>query len=91
MGTDTIVAVVAILHIVPNVRNTVSGEVIVIALGGAVNSLVIAAGCHEHQVRLLAAVPLECACCAGSCTDSSDVAEKIRSLHTDEERLSSAH
>ena len=44
MSTDTIVAVVAILNIVPNVRNTVSGEVIVVALGGAVNSLVIAAG-----------------------------------------------
>ena len=91
MCVDGVVSVVSSVYVMPDMWNSVFLEVIVVIAGIVVNDCVVAAAGYHQEVRLLAAVPLECACNAGSRADSSDIAEQVRSLHTDEERLSATH
>ncbi len=91
MSSDAVITVVTSVYIVPNVRNAVLLEVGVVILGVVVNDSVIASACDHEEVRLLAAFPVERACNAGSGADSANIADLVSHLHTDEERLTSAH
>ena len=91
MCVDTVVAVIAAVYILPDMRYTVLGEIIVVCLGVVVNNCVVAAGCDVEEIGLIVSVPLECSGNSGCRTDSSDITELVRELHSDEERFASAH
>lgn len=91
MSMDRVITVITAVYVVPDVRNTVLCKAVVIAVRCCINDLVIASCCHEHEMRLFAALPLKIACYARCRADSSDISEEVGALHTDKERLASAH
>ena len=91
MCVDTVVTVISAVYILPDMRYTVLGEIIVVCLGVVVNNCIIAASCNVEEVGFIVSRPLECACNARCRSDSADVTELVRQLHANEERFSSAH
>ena len=86
-----VVSVISAINVVPYMRYAILCEAVMIAVRCRINNLVVAACCDEQEVWLFAALPVKTACSTWCRADSSDIAEQVRALHTNEERLASAH
>lgn len=88
---DRVVTVISAVYIVPYMRNSVLCEAVMIAVWSSINYFIIAACCDEQEVRFFAALPFEASCNTRCRADCSNIAEEVGALHTNEERLASAH
>ena len=84
MCMNGVVTVVSAVYVMPYVWNAVFSETLMVAVGSGIYYLVIASCRQQNKMRLLSALPLKVPGNAGSRTYSAYVAEKVRTLHTDE-------